>query len=266
MKTILTARRFLALGIAIFATSLSAQVMISPVAVTESGLGTFDSTTIALTNMINHSGIQTPFTNGVTVFDTYFTPNDKFSKNADGTKWQSLVSFNLPLVGNLDFDLGASYLISRIAIWNVSVKEVSVSIAEDQAGLDTAIPVGTFTLTQGLFSLSLRADLLTLASPTQGRFLRFRVLSEYKFSAGDTFAYATVGEVAVAGTSGVTIPPSLSIRLGSNGDATMTFSGTLQSSPNAESGYQDVPGNPQGSHTVPQSSLVTQQFFRAVGN
>jgi hypothetical protein len=198
LRTSIPAAIPLCIGIVILAVSLSAEVIVSPVSVTESNLGTYNSTT-PLTNMINQSGITTPFTNGVTDFDAYFTPNNKFSRNVDNTKWQSLVSFNLPLVGNLDFDLGELRSISKLAIWNVSVKDVQVVIAEDQAGLDTAAPAGTFILTQNLFSFSMRADLITLPSSVQGRFVRLHILSEYKFSPSDNFAYATIGEVAVWG-------------------------------------------------------------------
>ena len=92
------------------------QFMLSPIAVQETGLGTFSPDT-ALTNLINQSGLNVPFVSGSTDFDSYFAPpNSNFSKNRDGTKWVSLVSFDLPFGGTLDFDLGDTYLVSKVAI------------------------------------------------------------------------------------------------------------------------------------------------------
>jgi len=80
--------------------------MLSPLAVNETGLGTFPSDTTALTNLINQSGLNVPFVTGSTDFDSYFAPpNSNFSKNRDGTKWQSDFS-NVPFGGTVDFDLG----------------------------------------------------------------------------------------------------------------------------------------------------------------
>ena len=69
--------------------------MLSPVLVTEPNLGTFSHDFAPLSAMIDQSGLDFPFTNGVTDFDNYFAlPNNHYSKNADHTKWQSDFSFN----------------------------------------------------------------------------------------------------------------------------------------------------------------------------
>lgn len=47
-----------------------------------------------------------------------------------------------------------------------------------------------------------------------------------------------------------------------NGDLTLTFTGTLQSSSNVDGPFSDVPGYPQGSYTIPKTSLSERQFFR----
>jgi hypothetical protein len=52
-------------------------------------------------------------------FDSYFARRIPF-KNADKTKWQSeSVQFAVPVV---DFDLRDIHLVSKVAIWNISVK------------------------------------------------------------------------------------------------------------------------------------------------
>lgn len=236
------------------------QFILSPVAVTESGLGTFSPGT-GLTNIINQSGLAAvPFASGSTTFDTYFTPNNKYSQNADGTKWQSNLSFDVPLVGSIDLDFGANYKLNKIAIWNISVKTIGVIIADTKAGLDTAPQIGTFTLTQNTSSVSIQADIVDLGGSFTGRYLRLAVQAEYKYSTKDTWYYATIGEVAASA-----LPaggPPLGVAVQSNGDVKISFSGTLQSKTNIQDTFQTVAGSPQSTYTVPKASLGSRQFFR----
>jgi len=130
-------------------THASGQFILNPVSVTETNLGTFSPDFAPLSAMIDQSGLEFPFTNGVTDCDNYFAlPNNHYSKNADHTKWQSDFSFNLPFTGTIDFDLGASYAISKAAIWNVSVK--SLQFAPEVNGPFADVegnPQGTHTVT-----------------------------------------------------------------------------------------------------------------------
>jgi len=57
--------------------------------------------------------------------------------------------------------------------------------------------------------------------------------------------------------------PALSITIQPNGDVELTFNGVLQSASNPGGPFQDVPGNPSGSHLVSKANLGTQQLFRA---
>lgn len=258
--------RLTGIGLMLTATALSAQVMLSPVAVTESGLGTFGAN--ALANLINQSGIRTSFVSGTTGFDTYFSPNNKLSQNADGTKWQSVLSFDLPLVGNLDFDLGASHQISKLAIWNISVKDIEVFVAATQAGLATAPSAGNFTLTKNLSSAvpapDILADVLNLPAAPTGRFVRLRILSEHTFSPGDEFGSASIGEVVMA--VGSSSQPTVAITRESNGDVRVNFTGTLRATGNVEAGFQNVAGNPQATYLIPRANLGERRFFRSVAD
>jgi hypothetical protein len=49
-----------------------------------------------------------------------------------------------------------------------------------------------------------------------------------------------------------------------NGGITLTFLGTLQSASQVTGPYSDVPGNPQGTFTIPTASLGAQSYFRTV--
>jgi hypothetical protein len=264
MKTLIPVAGLLAATMFLECQTAPGQVILSPVGVTESGLGTFSPQTAGLTNIINGSGLENvPFVSGVTGFDAYFTPNDKYSRNADGTKWQSVLSFDVPLVGHIDFDLGASYQVNKIAVWNVSVKDVTVVISDTLVGLDTATPAGTFTLTQNTGSVSLQADILNLGTGLIGRYVRFAIASEYKFGSNDTWYYATLGEVAMSAIPAATSGPPLSVALQANGDVKVTFTGTLQAKANVQDTFQNVSGNPQSTYTIPKASLGPRQFFRS---
>jgi hypothetical protein len=178
--------------------------------------------------MIDQSGLNVKFQNGVTDFDSYFAPpNTNFSQNADKTKWQSDFSFTVPFGGLIDFDLGQSYRVSKVAIWNVSIKELHV-----QLGASTNGPwqdAGSFTLTDQQPSLSLRATVLDLGAEYTGQYVRLEVSSEFPANLNPLFGYVTIGEVVTRAAPAVSVSP-LSIQVEANGDATLTFSGVLQSS------------------------------------
>jgi hypothetical protein len=260
------AARGLGCGLVLLASGVSAQVMLSPVAVTETGLGTFSQEN-GLIQMINQSGLRTPFVNGVTSFATYFSPNNKSSQNANGTKWESLAA-GLPLEGSLDFDLGASHQVSKLAIWNISVKDITVYVAATQAGLATAPPAGSFTLTRNLSSAvpapDILADVLNLPAAQTGRFVRIRIRSEHTLSPEDEFGSASMGEVVIGVGGGN--QPTLAITREPNGDVRVTFTGTLRATDNVEAGFQNVAGNPQGSFLIPKANLGERRFFRSATN
>jgi hypothetical protein len=247
--------------------TVSGAVVLSPATVVGSDLGSFAAET-ALDHMIDQSGVQTPFVSGSTDFDTYFAdPPKTWATNGGTNNWQSDFSFNLPLTGYVDFDLGASYKINKIAIWNVSVKDVTVKVFDDLNGPEQI--AGTFKLTNHWnFPFSYPVDILDFGAEYKGRYVRLAITSAYLFSIGDTFAYAIIGEVVVsAGVDSVTPPtPALDIILNPNGDVTVTFTGTLQTATAVDGTFADVTGNPQGTHTLPKGSLLAQQYFRARSN
>lgn len=183
------------------ATTLSAGTMLSPVAVLGTDLGFFDATT-PLENMINQSALDKPFSSGVTDFDGYFTTGGQpFGQGGPGNWWSDF-SFNLPLMGFVDFDLGDTYTLDRIAIWNRSLENVDIYFSDTPGGLTTL--GGSYTLTNHLhFPFSYLPEVLELDSTVEARYMRFQINSTYKFDITDTFAYAIVGEVVVeTGASG----------------------------------------------------------------
>jgi hypothetical protein len=235
------------------------QFVLSPVAVSEVGLGTFSPTAAPLHALIDGSGLDTPFVSGTTDFDTYFaSTNANFSKNVDGTKWQSDYSFELPFTGTVDFDLGAPYVLTKAAIWNVSVKELAVQVATSTNG--PWQDVGQFTLSDQQSSLSLRFTVLDFGATFIGRHVRLNVISEYPITPRDTFGYVTISEFVVrAAPAG---GPPLTVALDSFGNVVLSFTGTLQSSAAPNGPFADVQGNPLGIHTIKVANLVSREFFR----
>jgi hypothetical protein len=233
-------------------------VVLSPVSVVDSDLAPFDATT-GFENIINRSGITDPFVSGSTDFDTYFAEAGKPFGNAHFTNgWQSEVSFDLPLTGYIDFDLGEAYTIDRIAVWNISLKDITFEVFEDLNGAGE--PAGDFVLPNHLhFPFSYSVVLLTLDAPHRGRYLRLNILSTYAFDLSDTFAYAIVGELAVSAIT-ATLAPSVAIARNLNGEVVVTFTGALQSASSPEGTFTDVPGNPEGTYLPP--NLTGSQYFR----
>jgi len=259
--------RLLALfGLAWAASAVSAQIMLSPVAVLGSDLGEFNDT-VPLAHMIDHSGVGMPFVSGSTSFDTYFAvPAQTIATNGPANNWQSAtVSFGEPLQGHVDFDLGASRMVSKLAIWNVAVKDVTVRVSGTPEGLATGTLAGSFRLTDHTsFSFSYPVDVLSFAASHQARYVRLEIASAYPLVQGLNIAYAIVGEVVASVAPAAA--PTLAITREPDGDVTVTFTGTLQAAPTAGGTFENVPGNPQGSYTVPTGSLAAGQFFRAKGN
>jgi hypothetical protein len=192
---------FRALAVGVFllpcsVTTLSAGTMLSPVAVLGTDLGTFDAT-VPLENMINQSGLDKPFTTGVTDFDEYFTTGDPpFAQANFSNNWQSDFTTNLPLTGFVDFDLGAVYPIERLAIWNLSLENIEILVSENLG--DPMTSAGSFVLTNHLhFPFSYVPEILALDGTFDARYLRIDISSAYEFDVSDNFAYAIVGELVV---------------------------------------------------------------------
>jgi hypothetical protein len=178
--------------------SLKAASILSPVAVIDTDMGESSPTQAPVENMINQSGLDKPFTSGVTDFDDYFnSPPPAFAQAAAGNNWQSQTFFTLPVTGFVDFDFGAVYSIDRLAVWNISMKDIRI-LASDTS-IDTLQEIAGFALPNHLnFPFSYRHDLLSLGAAQDVRYLRIQIDSVHLFSPSQTFGFAIVGEVAAS--------------------------------------------------------------------
>jgi hypothetical protein len=122
---------------------------------------------------------------------------------------------------------------------------------------------GEFTLiNRQSFVFSYAVDVLPFAAPLDGRYLRLQIRSVHP-PQGFNFGYAIIGEVAVSATPVPAATPTLGITRTGNGDVQLQFTGTLQSASTPGAVFEDVPGNPQQSLTLPAGSLSGQQYFRS---
>lgn len=242
------------------------QFVLSPVTVIGTNVTTF-SDTASVTNLINQSGIETPFVSGVTVFDTYFAnPGQMFATSGNGgtNNWSSDTAYDPGYQGYLDFDLGAVYEINKIAIWSHTLSNITVKILSDLNGPEQV--AGDFTLSdKQSFSSSYAVEVFPFAATYQGRYVRLVINSIYLFQ-GYGFGNAIVGEVVVSASPVGPASPAVGVTHNPNGDVLVTFSGTLETSATIGGTFTNVPGNPSSPFTLPKASLLPKQYFRARGN
>jgi hypothetical protein len=176
------------------------QVTLSPTAVVDSNFGEYNVDT-PYVNMINQSGVDTSFTSGVTDFNTYFaTPSLTWANANYQNNWQSQLSSSTPLSGYLDFDLGGTYVLDQMAIWNISLENVTVTVFDELTNPGQL--VGSFTLTDHQsFPFSYPVDVLDFGGDFTGRYVRLGVDSTYIVPPPNDFiTYAIVGEVVLSAT------------------------------------------------------------------
>jgi len=250
-------------GLFLVANVAVGQVMLGPVAV-NTAIATYPNATISVSNMINGSGVTTPFTSEVTVFDEYFANSGQaFATSGSGgtNNWQSDFTFELGYQGYLDFDLGDVYQIDKLAIWNRSLSNITVKVLTDLSGPEQV--VGDFTLGDyQSFPLSYPVEILPFGASYEGRYVRVEINSVYPIP-GYNFGYSIVGEVVASVSQGGAPTPTLSIDNEPNGNVTITFTGTLLTSPMIDGSYTNVPGSPSSPYTLSKSNLLLMQFFRA---
>lgn len=180
------------------ATPAAAGSILSPVGATATS--TFDGD---INRTIDQSGLLTPFTSGVTDFDTYIAGNPIHQGPNAGNAWSAAVGA-LPI--NLDFGLGASYSIGDLALWTsfagFSINNFVVFTATN-AGFVGAVNVGAFNAND---TNPVTAQVFSLA-PSIGSFLRVQIQS----SEGASFV--NLSEIGVEVDSSTPVPEPASLIL-----------------------------------------------------
>jgi len=172
--------------------SCKADFILSPVSGSASG---FSSNIYPVGNTINRSGLSTSFTSGVTNFDAYALTNPTHSNLNINTNHYFGGS---PPFGVIDYDLGAEYSISRLALWgatfSASVRDFDLiaSVNSDFSGSTT---LGSFTAAQNS-----NLQQFTFSSTT-ARYIRLDAINNHG-GGSDT----AIGEIAFRATSVAAVP------------------------------------------------------------
>lgn len=177
-------------------TGVAPGTMLSPAAIVGTDLGTF-SGDVPLSQIIDGSGLATPFVSGETSFDSYFASGDDLSADSlYSNNWQSQAAFDGDVMGYVDLDLGDLYAVDSLAIWNGTIEELTVLVSESAEG--PWQEAGVFALANQTPTLYSRfnPEVLALDAEHNARYLRLQVNSAYPFLSSEEFAYAIIGEVA----------------------------------------------------------------------
>lgn len=162
-------------------------IIVSPIGATASS--TFPGFTIDDT--INHNGLPTPFTSGVTDFDTYLATNPLHDFVAQGNEWFSDEGVTS---ATIVYDLGSILSVDRLALWNEDFSGFgtgNIAISDDNVSftaLTTINPVDT-PLNQNY-----GAQVFGLGD-ISARYIRFEI-SGCPQPDGDPLPVCGIGEVA----------------------------------------------------------------------
>lgn len=196
------------LAIASAANIATAAVILSPVAVVNT-VPEYFAGCCAIQRTIDQSGLSAGFTSGATDFDTYMGTNPVHS-----------INFNLEwfapggtFVQTIDYDLGATYLVDRAAVWNEESWGANTVDIFTSADNITYTSVGSFGLTNHTVS-PYSADILNV-SDSNARYVRFIVTGTpgNDNDGSSPNESVSVGEVAfsVGGVQQVPEPASLAL-------------------------------------------------------
>ena len=94
----------------------TASVILSPTAVVGNTMGTGVNGG-STANIINQTGLSSGFVSGVTDFSAYLATGPIHETNDEFNAW---AGENGPVLGDLDFDLGSTFLLSSLALWSQS--------------------------------------------------------------------------------------------------------------------------------------------------
>ena len=184
----------LALTVLSLSSAVDGDVIRSPVAVIRNDLG--EGAGSSINSYFDQSGLQTPYTSGVTDFDTY-NPAAVVNTGNAGASW-----FGQEFTpGFTDFDLGQSELVTQLVTWTFAQGTdnqtgiIDVLISDDPT-FSADSSAGFFTIqdnSDGTQTLGQVFDVID----TQGRYIRIdHLLSQGgTFRGGSEIAFATASAV-----------------------------------------------------------------------
>lgn len=182
----------LLMSLAVIAVAAEASTILSPTAVLNS-VPEYYAGCCSIDRTIDQSGLSTGFVSGVTDFDAYMAGNPTHVINF-GLEWFAPTG---TFTQTIDYDLGAAYLVDRIAVWNEEswgVDNLDI-YASDFSDFSSSVFLGNFDLTNHPID-SYPADILNI-SDIAGRYFRL-VVNGIRGDDGDGSSNESVslGEIA----------------------------------------------------------------------
>ncbi len=161
----------------------NADVIVSPVSATASLPTETTHSTAVIENVYNHSGLASDFVSGVTDFDSYVLSNPSHDWLSESCYLSENDFFGNGLV--IDFDMGQSIAVNRVAIWNGNVfngntesgiNEFHIWVA-NSSDFSDAIDLGLFVADPA--SDPIEAQVIALPMIDAKRYIRFDILTNH---------------------------------------------------------------------------------------
>lgn len=214
MKAYKTLLLTVSLLLAVTITSANAGLIRSASSVT-TDMGEFVSI-LGIDNIINGSGLNTPYNSGVDDFDAYvnsvgathtYAAATLQGSSLIGNEWFSAEGTQR---GSITFDMGEAYKIDKFALWNEDSQgifyfTVSTSLTGDDWGFFGSGQL--FRASDTDHDTSYGPDIFTLSSTTLAQYIRIDVLNVFPNALNGTMS-ATIGEVAFS-----TVPEPIALLL-----------------------------------------------------
>jgi hypothetical protein len=155
-------------------------------------------------NMINQTGLSAGYTSLVTDFDSYLASTTH--RNNDVAVWANSPVVSFPQ--NLDFNLGGSFTLESLGLWNWHGTQATRSFnlyAANNSSFTGASLLGGYLATQSASSSAAAGQVFTFA-PTMASYMRIEILSNYGAS-----GQVVLSEVVFETSTAVPAPATLAL-------------------------------------------------------
>ena len=167
----------LGFGLVIVTSTSHADTILQPVSASTSipvgPVGTID-------NLCNQSGLSVGYTSLVDDFDSYLASNPTHDHGYGENIWGASEGIRS---GDIDFDLGGTFLIESMALWNLINDSSAIGqfnlMVDDNPAFSSAVSLGSFETSNTLGVMSNTAAEVFTFNPTSAAFVRLEILNTH---------------------------------------------------------------------------------------